>query len=262
MDQWTSLNWYEGLRAVVKRTMGNATITWLWLVISKTPQLKYVAESFSNFRVMCVNRHFATETHDKYTPNNDISTTITTSIATANEKKKFPSKKGTRSDSSKQWKLKEEYSEMSFEIIKKTRSLHIDDRLDELLEEIEGCKWDVILLSETWRTAKTRHGSPAVLSHLHGRQWLQSKTSSRRIVLISIYFLRTGHTDDHIEKTYKCIENHCKENHTTMIADDFNVQLGSDDESESVHVEKDALRESNKLDTCMKQWLMIQNYET
>ena len=40
----------------------------------------------------------------------------------------------------------------SFHIIhRNARCLNNVDRFDELLKELEGCKWDAGLLSETWR---------------------------------------------------------------------------------------------------------------
>ena len=66
------------------------------------------------------------------------------------------SKKETRNNSSSnKEKMKEDYSEMSFDIIRKNaRCLNNGGRFDELLKELEGCKWDAVLLSETWMQEK------------------------------------------------------------------------------------------------------------
>ena len=147
------------------------------------------------------------------------------------------------------------------------------DRFGDLLKELEGCKWDAILLSET---RKKREMGAGGFNHKHGvgillnERWKRKivkteyvseriitttmKYLQRRIELASVYFSHAGYTEVHIEKMYKCIENHCNKKHTAIIADDFNAQLGPGDDSESDYVGP------NKRGIWMKQGLMIQNY--
>ena len=40
------------------------------------------------------------------------------------------------------------------------RSMHSSEKIEELVTELEGYKWDAILLSETWRHEQA--------AHLHG----------------------------------------------------------------------------------------------
>ena len=86
----------------------------------------------------------------------------------------------------------------------------------------------------------------------------QRKHQERRTVLAGVCFHHTGYSDVHIEKMHTCIETQCPK-HTTIIAGGFNTQLGLGEGSESDHVGKHALGESNKRGAWMKQRLMIPN---
>ena len=75
-------------------------------------------------------------------------------------RRKEHQQEGDKTPQQQKNKTKEDYSEMSFDTIQKNaRSLNSGDRFDELRKELEGCNWDVILLSETWRPEKTEIGS-------------------------------------------------------------------------------------------------------
>ena len=88
----------------------------------------------------------------------------------------------------------------------------------------------------------------------HKNRMCQREHQPRRIVLAGVCFHHTGYSDVDIEKMHTCVQT---EKHTTIIAGGFNAQLALGEGSESHHVGKDALWESNKRGTRMKQWLMI-----
>ena len=80
----------------------------------------------------------------------------------------------------------------------------------------------------------------------------------RKIVLTSVYFSHNRYTDHQVEKMCKCIEsyNKCREN-TTIIAGDFNDQLGPAIGAERMSVGKYTLNESNKRGDRVKHGLVI-----
>ena len=90
----------------------------------------------------------------------------------------------------------------------------------------------------------------------HKNRMCQRKHQQRRIVLAGVCFHHTGYSDVHIEKMHTCVET---EKHNTIIEGGFNAQLGLREGSESDHVGKHALGESNKRGAWMNQWLMIPN---
>ena len=64
-------------------------------------------------------------------------------------------------------------------IQKNLRSLKTSDRRDEILMEVDGWKWDALLLSETWRPIKSRDVGVNTRSHIH-ECWKVRKQSRRR----------------------------------------------------------------------------------
>ena len=79
-------------------------------------------------------------------------------------------------------------------------------------------------------------------------------------MLTSLYFSHTGYPDHHAEKMCKCIEsyNKCREN-TTIIAGEFNDQLGPASGAERMSVGQYTLNESNKRGDRVKNCLVIQS---
>ena len=52
-------------------------------------------------------------------------------------------------------KWEESHEKTSFTVLQKnTRSMSSSERFEELLHELHGAKWDVILISETWRPSR------------------------------------------------------------------------------------------------------------
>ena len=51
---------------------------------------------------------------------------------------------------------------------KKVRSLNSSERFEELTQEVEGCRWDAFLISETWRVEQRRDFWETQQGHIHG----------------------------------------------------------------------------------------------
>eukprot|EP00973_Karenia_brevis_P094564 12423135-Karenia_brevis.AAC.1 len=68
-------------------------------------------------------------------------------------------------------------------ILKNARSLTSDERLTEVISELEGEKWDVVLINETWREEKEEFDALP-----DGHVWLGSGgTAGRRGVGILVH---------------------------------------------------------------------------
>ena len=109
-------------------------------------------------------------------------------------------------------------------------SIHSSERIEELVCELEGCKWNAILLSDTWTQEKSKikethhkhkftgagkydneHGVGIMLN----RKWRQNiidteyineraitatiVVNRQRIKLMSVYLTHSGYADNHIE---------------------------------------------------------------
>ena len=171
--------------------------------------------------------------------------------------------------------------------------MHSSEKIEELVTELEGYRWDAILLSETWRHEpaeiwETHHNhifmGAGKYENKHGvgimlnRRWRKRivdtnyineraiKTTimvnRRRIDLMSVYFPHSKYADHHIEKMYKTIEKHMPNNKKCIpiIGGDFNAELGPGKGSECKSVGKHTLNESNKRGDWLKSWLMLNDY--
>ena len=115
---------------------------------------------------------------------------------------------------------------------KNTRSMNWSERLDELLREVHRVRWDVILISETWRQGKevcetqqghiviesglftNKHGVAILLNRRWRNQinWVQCAServveasisvNKQPIILVSVYMPQSGYPDHQVEKTY------------------------------------------------------------
>ena len=184
--------------------------------------------------------------------------------------------------------------EVTFIILQKNmRSMHSSEKIEELVTELEGYRWDTILLSETWRHEpaeiwETHHNhifmGAGKYENKHGvgimlnRRWRKRivdtnyineraiKTTimvnRRRIDLMSVYFPHSKYADHHIEKMYKTIEKHMPNNKKCIpiIGGDFNAELGLGKGTECKSVGKYTLNESNKSGDWLKSWLMLNDY--
>ena len=80
---------------------------------------------------------------------------------------------------------------------KNVRSMNSSERLDELTQEEDGCRWDAILISETWRAsnAETQQGHIFMGSgkiREHTRSW--NSCEQEVAMLMSVYFLHSRTT--------------------------------------------------------------------
>ena len=120
-----------------------------------------------------------------------------------------------------------------YRTIKKLRCMHTSDRIEEMVCELEGYRWDAMLLSETWRHDRAeiwethhkhrfmgagrydnKHGCGIMLNKKWRRiidtEYINERAISTTIVvnrqhikLMSVYFTHSGYADHHIEKCTK-----------------------------------------------------------
>ena len=114
-----------------------------------------------------------------------------------------------------------------------------------------------ILVNKKWR------------KHINSTDYISERAIStsitvnkQHILLMSVYFHRSGYADHHIEKVYRSIEkltNSIKKNLQNVVGD-FNPELGPGYGAERVSVGPHTLKEGTKRGDWMKQWLVIQNF--
>ena len=111
------------------------------------------------------------------------------------------------------------------------RSMHSSERIEEMVCELEGYRWDALLLCETWRHDKeeiwethhkhifmgagkcdNQHGVGILLNkkwkqRIIDTEYINERAISttivvnrQRIKLMSVYFTHSGYADHHIEK--------------------------------------------------------------
>ena len=130
--------------------------------------------------------------------------------------------------------------EVTFIILQKNmRSMHSSEKIEELLTELEGYRWDAILLNETWRhepaelwetchkhifmgtgTYDNKHGVGIMLNKWWRKRIIDTEYINERAIttkvlvnrqhikLMSVYFPHSKYADHHIEKKNKTIEEH------------------------------------------------------
>ena len=138
----------------------------------------------------------------------------------------------------------QEHKEVTFIILQKNmRSMHSSEKIEELITELQGYRWDAILLSETWRHEpaelwETQHNhifmGAGKYENKHGVGIMLNKRWRKRIIdtdhinerainttilvnrqhidLMSVYFPHSKYADHHIENMYKTIEKHMTNN--------------------------------------------------
>ena len=145
--------------------------------------------------------------------------------------------------------------EVTFIILRKNmRSMHSSEKIEELVTELEGYRWDAILLNEMWRhepaeSWKThhkhifmgagkydnKHGVGIMLNKRWRKRILNTEYINERAItttilvnrqhikLMSVYFSHSKYADHHIEKMYKTIEKHMMNNkeETSMLSWDL-----------------------------------------
>ena len=150
-------------------------------------------------------------------------------------------KKGANSSSSNgrnPTSTKEDSKDVTFIVLQKnTRSMNSSVRIDEMFSGLQGCRWDAILVSETWRPEEeeiweskqghvikcagkfeNKHGVAIVVNkkwkHKMNRTNYMSEraiapsitVNTQRVTLMSVYMPHSGYADYHVEKTYNTIE--------------------------------------------------------
>ena len=167
------------------------------------------------------------------------------------------------------------------------------EKIEELVTELEGYRWDAILLNETWRHElaelwETHHNhifmGAGKYANKHGVGIMLNRRWRKRIIdtdyineraikvtilvnrqhidLMSVYFPHSKYADHHIEKMYKTIENHMTKDKKCIpiIGGEFNAELGPGKGTECKSVGKYTLNESNKRADWLKSWLMFNDY--
>ena len=172
------------------------------------------------------------------------------------------------------------------------RSVHSSEKIEELVGELEGYRWDAILLNETWRHEQAeiwethhkhifmgaekydnKHGVGNMLNKrwrkIIDTEYINERAitttilvNRQHIKLMSVYFPHSKYADHHIEKMYKTIEKHMVHNnkYIPIIGGDFNVELGLGKGTERESVGRYTLNESNKRGDWLKSWLMLDDY--
>ena len=153
--------------------------------------------------------------------------------------------------------------------------MHSSERIQELVCELEGYRWDAILLCETWaRKYGNNHGVGILLNKKWKQRIIDTEyineraifttilVNRQRIKLMSVYFSRSVNADHHNEKMYKTIEKHttnCKR-YIPIVGGDFNAELGPGNGNECKSVDRYTLNEGNRRGDWMKHWMMLQGY--
>ena len=117
---------------------------------------------------------------------------------------------------------------------KNMRPMHSSEKIEELVTELEGYRWDAILLNETWRHEQAelwethhkhvfmgagkyanKHGVGIMLNKRWRKRIIDTEYINERAItttilvnrqhikLMSVYFLHSTYADHHIEKMYK-----------------------------------------------------------
>ena len=173
------------------------------------------------------------------------------------------------------------------------RSMHSSEKTEEMVSELEGYRWDAILLSQTWRHEQaeiweTHHkhifmgagnydnkqGVGIMLNKRWRKRIIDTEYINERAItttvlvnrqhikLMSVYFPHSKYADHHVEKMYKTIEKHMLNNkkYIPIIGGDFNAELRPGKGRECGSVGRYTLNESNKRGDWLKSWLMLNVY--
>ena len=170
--------------------------------------------------------------------------------------------------------------EVTFIILQKNmRSMHSSKKFEELVTELEGYRWDAILLNETWifmgaGKYDNKHGVGIMLKKRWRKRIIDTEYINERAItttvlvnrkhikLMSVYLPHSKYADHHIEKMCKTIEKRMLNNkkYIPIIGGDFNAELGPGKGTECKRVGRYTLNESNKRGDWLKSWLMLNDY--
>ena len=139
--------------------------------------------------------------------------------------------------------------------VENMRSMHSSEKIEEMVSELEGYRWDAVLLSETWRHEQAeiwehifmgsgkfdnKHGVVIMLNKRWRQRIIDTEYMNERAItttivvnrqhikLMSVYFPHSKYADHHMEKMYKTIEKHMAHwnKYIPLIGGDFNAELG------------------------------------
>ena len=178
---------------------------------------------------------------------------------------------------------------------KNTRGLSPDERITELLGELDGLQWDAVTLNETMRTTKqeywvTNGGHVFMASGFHAhtrgvailinKKWTNSikkfhpvseriaivdlKHKQIQLRIVSAYFPHSGYGDEDVQEMYDTLSELIKEarDHKlrVVIGADCNAQVGIPDEDEnSRSVGQFGMKNCNVRGQWLKSWATTNN---
>ena len=180
------------------------------------------------------------------------------------------------------------HNEIIFTILQKnTRSMRSSERFEELLREVQGAKWDVILVSETWRPSEevweshqghivmesgkfvNKHGVAIIVNSTWRNKinWVECvserviaasiSVNRHPITLISACMPHSGYPDHQVEKTYDAIRRVIgTDRNMKIIGGDFNAEQGPCTGVEQTSVGHYTLNKANCRGEWMAQWLL------
>jgi exonuclease III len=161
----------------------------------------------------------------------------------------------------------EEQQDFLFRVLSKNcRSLKSADRFDELIGDLHGAEWDMVMLSETWRSqleeywiteqdhifAGVGHDSGrrgvGILLHKRWRKhvlgftpiserlcYIDVKIHGVKYRLVSVYFPDSTYPDTEVQKVYdllsEVIKDARKNKIRLIVAGDFNARVGQGDDA-------------------------------
>ena len=168
---------------------------------------------------------------------------------------------------------------------KKLRSMHSSERIEEMVCELEGYRWDALLISETWRQDKSEiwetHHKHKFMAAKKIRQQTRCWNYAEQEVVAKNYrhqvhqrtgrhchnrgkppthqtdervLHHSGYADHHVEKMFEAIEKHptnCKK-YIPIFGGDFNAELGPSHGTECISVGRHTLNEGNIRSDWMK----------
>ena len=147
-------------------------------------------------------------------------------------------------------------NDVTFIVLQKNmRSMHSSERIEEMICELEGYRWDALLLCETWRHDEaviweTHHKhifmGAGKYDNKHGvgilldKKWKQriidtgyiNERAIQRIKLMSVYFTHSGHADHTSKNVQDDREAHRKlqKIHTLQLEETSMLNWDSDTE--------------------------------
>ena len=124
--------------------------------------------------------------------------------------------------------------------------MNSSERLDGLFRGVHHVRWDVILISKTWRQSKEVWETQLRIRNVHQQTWSRWKNqinwvhyaservvaasisvNKQPIILVSVYMPHSGYPDHQVAKTYKTITTAIeKDKSMKIIGGDFNAELG------------------------------------